>query len=253
MFSTHSKRTLLASLSLIICSVPAFGHLSYSGRNFGTFNGVSPQGTTITGQTVPNNWGWADGTDADFSHTHELRFFRFTLENTASVTISVLSLDPAAMLPGFSLYSGLAHVSPLDYETPLTIQYLATLPGPTKEGAFIAMETWRMGNDASVSYSDFSVFTYISHAADGTSANFGSAAGVNGDGVADGFVTSTLVLSPGSYTLALGGANYNGQGVDTVADGVTVSVQTVPEPTAGILTVGGLLALGTIRNRRKLK
>jgi hypothetical protein len=251
MFLSRAIRAALATFPLILWSTSALGHLSYSGRNFGTFTGLELQTVTITGQTVPNNWGWADGTDADFAHSHELKFFRFTLEITSSVTISVTSINPSEMLPGFSLYSGLAHTSPLDYETDLTFQYLATLPGPTKEGAFNAMATWRMGNDASLSYADFSTFSYVGHAADGTAANFGDAPGVNGDGSADGSVSSTFLLGPGSYTLAVGGANYGGQGIDATADGVAVAVTVVPEPAAGMVATCGFLLLASIRRRKK--
>src|SRR5262245_39883770 len=73
MSSPFSARILLGSLPLLLSAVPAFGHLSYSNRNFGIFSGLVPQEVTIANQTVPNNWGWADGTDGDFAHSHELR------------------------------------------------------------------------------------------------------------------------------------------------------------------------------------
>lgn len=262
MRSSLPKRVLITALPLLACSAPVFAHLSYTGRNFGTFSGLQLQTSTISDQTVPTNWGWADGTDADFGHSHRIRFFRFTLETTATVTISVTSLDPSAMLPGFSIYSGLAHASPLDYENPITFEYLATLPGPTKEGAFNALATWKMANDSSTTLDGFSTFTYMGNAADGTAANFGPAAGINGDGVADGFVTGTFVLPAGNYTLAVGGANYAGQGfgqpigeganegADVIADAMTVGVTVVPEPTTGMLAVGGMLVLGIKRRRR---
>jgi len=249
--SSLAKRIVFVGCPLLALSFPAFGHLSYSNRNFGIFTGLEPQSLTITGQTVANNWGWADGTDASFGHSHELRFFRFNLQITTSVTITVASLDALAMLPGFSIYSGLAHLPPagLDYETDFVFQYLATLPGPTKEGAFNALATWRMGNDASTSYDDFSTFTYIGNAADGGAANYGSAAGINGDGVPDGTVTATFLLGPGDYTVGVGGANYDGQGVDTTADGITVTVSTVPEPASGVLTAASVLVIGLRRRR----
>jgi hypothetical protein len=260
MSSLLSVRSILATLPLFVCAVPALGHLSYNNRNFGIFSGLEEKTVTITGQTVPNNWGWADGTDGDFAHSHELRFFRFTLDITSIVTISVAALDPSAVLPGFSIYSGLAHASPLDYETDLTLAYLATLPGPTKEGAFIATGTWKMGNDVSATFDDFSTFTYVGHAADGTSANYGFAPGINGDGAADGVVSETFILGPGSYTVGVGGAIYAGQldvpgwpSHDTGPDGITVSVTVVPEPTTGVLGMGSLFYLGMLRRRKDLK
>lgn len=256
--SHFATRLTFAALPLVICAASASAHLSYTNRNFGIFSGLEPQTVTITGQSVPNNWGWADGTDGDFGHSHELRFFRFTLDIASTVTISVTSLNPGAMLPAFSIYSGLAHASPnLDYETDLTFQYLATLPGPTKEGAFIATGTWKMGNDVSASVDDFSTFAYIGHAADGTSANYGFAPGINGDGTADGTVSETFILGPGSYTVGVGGAIYAGQldvpgwpSHDTGADAITASVTVVPEPTAAALGMSSLLLLGMSRRRK---
>jgi hypothetical protein len=254
MLSTRAKKTIATGFQLLAFTVPALGHLSYSNRNFGSFTGLEPQSFTITGQTVPNNWGWADGTDADFGHSHELRFFRFSLQITTSVAITVTAQDALALLPAFSIYSGLAHLPAvgLDYETDLVFQYLATLPGPAKEGAFMATGTWRMGNDNSTSVNDFSTFFYAGNAADGGASNYGTAPGVNGDGVADGTVTATFLLGPGDYTLGVGGANYFGQGLDAVADGVTVTVSSVPEPTTGILSAAGMLAIGTMRRRKNL-
>ncbi len=251
---------IIAVIPFLVCALPASAHLSYSTRDFGIFSGLEVQTKTIEGQTALS-WSWADGTDADFTHTHRIKFFRFTLENTATVTISVASLSPDLFFPGFSLYSGLAHSSPPDYETALTYQYLATLPGPAKEGAFNALGTWKMGNDESATYDDFSTFTYIGNAADGTSANYGSTLGINGDGVADGNVSYTFELPAGSYTLAVAGANYAGQGsgapttegaqegADLTAYGMTVGVTAVPEPATAILAAAGLLVLGMRRRR----
>jgi hypothetical protein len=60
----------------------------------------------------------------------------------------------------------------------------------------------------------------------------------------------TFVLGPGDYTVGVGGANYFTQGVDAVADGVTVTVSSVPEPTTGVLAAASLLAVGMMRRRK---
>ena len=254
MLNSFAKRIAIAGFPVVALSSSAFAHLSYSNRNFGSFTGLEPQSFTITGQTVPNNWGWADGTDADFAHSHEIRFFRFNLQITTSVTITVAAVDALALLPAFSIYSGLAHMPAqgLDYETPVVFSYLATLPGPAKEGAFMATGNWTLGNDNNISVSEFSAFTYVGNAADGTAANYGTAPGVNGDGNADGTVTGTFVLGPGDYTVGVGGANYFSQGVDAVADGVTLTVLAVPvpEPTTGVLAATSMLAVGMMRRRK---
>jgi hypothetical protein len=253
---------VLATLPLLALCNSASAHLSYAGRDFGTFTGLSLQSNTITGQTVPTNWGWADGTDPDFGHTHRVRFFKFTLENSASVTITFVSPDPSAMLPAFSLYSGLGSTSPPAYESDMTFAYLSTLPAPEKEGAFNALATWLMGTDTSTSFADFSTFTYVGNAADGRSANYGLADGINGDGLPDGSITGTFLLRAGSYTIVVGGANYSGQGsgasigdggqqgADILPDAIIATLTVIPEPTgisAGL--AGGLFLLGTLRRR----
>lgn len=260
-----STCALITALPLLACSTPAFAHLGYGGRDLGTFTGLGSQASSINTQTAVN-WSWADGTDADYTHSHKVKFFRFTLENPADVMISVQSLDVANLLPGFSIYSGLAHLSPApaDYENSVTMAYLATLPGPAKEGAFNALATWKMGNDASAGVDDFSTFTYLGHAADGTSLNYGPSPGINGDGIADGFVSSSFTLPAGSYTLAVGGAVYGGQGsvgatfegghtnANLTTYGMEVSVAVVPEPSAAMLLALGMLTAGTMGGRRAL-
>lgn len=108
---------ILAILSAACVSLSAEAHVSYTGRNFGAFdsNGGS---TTISNQTASGNYGWADGLDADFGDSHRLRAFRFTLTDTVNVTFTV-EANPTAtptsvggLLPGFSIYSGLAHLPP---------------------------------------------------------------------------------------------------------------------------------------------
>jgi hypothetical protein len=96
-------------------------------------------------------------------------------------------------------------------------------------------------------------FTYIGHAADGTSANFGNAAGIVGDGTADGFVTATFSgLVAGDYSLFVGGANYALQTTEstTTTYGANVTVGLVPEPSTGFLLLGGAALLGLLRRRR---
>ena len=111
------KHSLFAALA-VLASSTASAHLGYGGRTFLNYTGATDQTMTISGQTVTGSFGWADGTDADFGDSHKLRPFRFTLESTAYVTISVAasnngnpSLVQGSLLPGYSLYSGLAHLS----------------------------------------------------------------------------------------------------------------------------------------------
>jgi hypothetical protein len=267
-FMTHSNhKNLTASiiaLSLLasLCPDSAEAHVSYTGRTFGTFGGGEPTvilgfGTT-TAQAATGNFGWADGTDADFGDSHKLRAFRFTLTATAVVTLSFTGSDNggAALLglnPGFSIYLGLAHISPAaadhDFAT-ISQSYLASLPGVAKEGAFTAMDTWKMGNDTGLTFADLSTFTYMGHAADGSSANYGPASGIQGDGLLDGKVTGTFNLGPGDYTVFVGGADYASQSDANAASayGVIGSITVIPEPSSGLAMV---LGLGLMVGRRR--
>jgi hypothetical protein len=104
-------------------------------------------------------------------------------------------------------------------------------------------------------------FTSVGHAADGSATNFGSTPGLIGDGVADGFVTTTFWnLSPGDYSLFVGGGNYAAQSTETETFGalgnsfptygLTVTVAPVPEPGAFVLAgigIGGAAWAGMRR------
>jgi hypothetical protein len=135
------------------------------------------------------------------------------------------------------------------------------------EGSFRSLVDFSIGNDPTyVTAGDASsgiliparlaVFDYIGHAADGTSANFGLAEGIIGDGNADGFVTATFDgLAAGDYSFFVGGANYDAQLVETGAPyptyGVDVSVQAIPEPStwAMIAMAAGFFGSRLLRRR----
>ncbi len=246
----------------------AEAHLSYNGRDFTTFQpDVVAKSVTIGNQTVTGSYGWADGTDADFGDSHKMRIFRFTLANAGYVTItSTASTNGGTrlggLLPAFSLYSGLAHIPPsaLDHDfSNISNSYLLT-QGVGKEGIFVAMGDWKIGNDTSIEispgvydFNELSSFTYIGNAADGTSANYGSASGINGDGLADGTVTSTFyVPAGGDYSLLVGGALYSGQlpTPDAGVYGITTTISVIPEPSATLLL--GITGLGLILRRRRI-
>src|SRR4051794_30235199 len=74
------RRSIAAGFSLF-ATVTASAHLTYTGRDFGVFTGTSAQSVTIANQVVTTASGWADGTDANFSHTHWVTAYRFTLQS----------------------------------------------------------------------------------------------------------------------------------------------------------------------------
>jgi hypothetical protein len=270
-----TKFILVACGILAIAGTKALAHISYSNRNFGTL--IISADVSNTTQTISSGFGWADATDADWGDSHRGRFFQFTLANSLAADQSVritaernnlLGTGPTGtFLPAFSLFSGLAHTtSPLAHDSSaLSVQWLQQqfgtnstgLGGSGKEGSFNALGDWAIGNSVSQNVIDPSdslrFFTYIGHAADGTSANFGNAAGIVGDGTADGFVTATFSgLAAGDYSLFVGGANYDLQtaGPTYPTYGVNVTVGLVPEPSTGSLLLGGAALLGLLRRRR---
>lgn len=252
------KRTLLLLAAATLAADTAHAHLTYTGRDFGIFSGAIGQTATISNQAINGNHGFADATDDDYGDSHKARAFRFTLEAESDVQIT-FSANPTAtpasnpgLLPGLTLYSGLVHTPPAaaDHDfSPASAAYLATLPGPAKEGAWNARGDLVIGNDDG----DLSHLTFIGYAVDGTAANFGAAPGLVGDGLADGIVSAIFHLGAGSYTLLVGGADYLSQ--DTPSNvlpfGVAGTVTTVPEVGTGALVAAGLVALRAAGRRRR--
>lgn len=254
------NRLAIAGLAVAI-SAPAMAHISYSGRDFGSFTGLDTVGATKE-TNVTGNYGWADAADDDLGDSHRSRAFRFHLDGAASVTISAKGIERTGglggLLPGFSVYSGLAHIAvpPAegDHDTAATsLAYLATLGGTQpKEGAWYSLGDWKIGSE---SFPDLSSFTFVGYAADGTVADFINPA-VVGDGAADGSVKGTFLLGPGDYSFFVGGVNYAGQPAvgDTTRPpdfglSVTLDVAPVPEPMTALLMTIGLGALGVARHR----
>jgi hypothetical protein len=284
---------------------PAEAHISYSGRNFGTWSGSNVTGNngtladgavTILGQAVSSSFGWADATDLNWGDSHRMRAYRFTLSSPATVTITAqrqnLPIGNASsgeqtgahdvLLPAFSLYAGLSHLSsPLAHDSStLSVEWLREqfgtegdgLGGSGKKGSFNALGGWSIGN-STVNWptvppdprtDSLRSFTYVGHAADGTSANYGTfgTATILGDNFADGIVTGIFPdLPAGDYSIFVGGASYAAQDSETPTFGsggnryptygVSLTVSAVPEPTGVALAAAGLGAAGWLAARRR--
>jgi hypothetical protein len=266
--ASRTFRALAAAAAFVtILGSPAFAHITYSGRNFGT---VTTTGSSITTQTISSGFGWADATDDDWGDSHRGRFFRFNVASGTSVQITVQRNSsgtgtPGTFLPALSLFSGLAQMSPYQLAHDSASLSVDSRPAGT-EGSFRALTDWSIGNDptyntpndpqSGILYAaQLANFTYVGHRADGTSANYGNAAGILGDGNANGFVTATFAnLAPGDYSLFVGGANYALQltEISTYPTyGVDVTVQAVPEPGAFVLAAIGIGAVGWTSLRRR--
>lgn len=239
----------------LLSAAPTFAHLTYGNgaREFGVFEAGVFRSQTLS-STASSNFGWADGTDDDFGDSHRLRAFRFILNSPTQVTIDVVGTTPG-LFPAFSLYEGLVHLPPnlaSHDHTVITEQYLASLGGVEKEGAFRALTSFTIGNDPDTVNSipaTLVTLDYVGHVADGDATNYGPAAGVNGDGVADQAVTGNFLLPAGDYTLMVGGGNYSTQSPGPTFPGFNfnATVTVVPEPCSALLI--GMATLLRLRRR----
>jgi len=269
-----AKFILVASTVLAIAGNKALAHVGYSGRDFGTLmynSDGSSKTVTIATQTISSGFGWADATDTDWGDSHRGKFFRFTLSGSGDVQITAQrnllgTGTTGTLLPAFSLYSGLGQLSP-EQGGHDSADFSIDNRQVGTEGSLRALGNWSIGNDptyntvgdptSGILYAPrLAYFTYIGNAADGNSANYGTAAGIFGDGTADGYLTATFTgLAAGDYSLWVGGANYGLQTVETGPStfptyGVTVTAALVPEPSVGPLLIGGATLLTLLRRSR---
>jgi hypothetical protein len=284
-FST--KTTLAIALSLGAAS--SFAHISYSGRNFG--NVVNGTNATIANQAVGSNYGWADASDmslafdanlatmrslglaagADIDEipvglgvdnlymgdSHKGRAFRLHLDSTLTVTFSAMAKANATassiggLLPGFSVYKGLASVAPhaapqtsADYDYSVASQAWRTSWAQANVGAAFdlgatqgnwnALGDWQTGGDNDNALSSF---MYVGSAYDSDM---------------DGDASTTLRLGPGDYTVYVGGAEITNKGTANAVRsyGLSLNVSAVPEPQTWLLMLLGAPLLAR-RLRRK--
>lgn len=252
---------LLSGAALLMGTVTASAHIGYSGRDFGT---VVPNAApiTISNQAVTSNFGWADGTDADFGDSHKLRAFRFSLSAPGYVTITFSGSTnegtrDGTIKPGFSVFQGLAHLAPItnapgsaDHDgSAISQAYLASLGGVAKEGAFRSLADWRIGGDNQTgpvfnfdAADGLSTFVFKGYAVDGDSSLFGDVPGVVGDGNADGTVTKSFFLPAGDFSIFVGGVNYAGQSPtpDATSYGLVGTISASSSYVAGDPAAGGI-------------
>lgn len=263
---------LLIFVSSFLATTTVSAHIGYTGRNLGTWSesggiwsvtgnsGVMFNGSVaITLTNISSDFGWADATDADYGDSHKGRWFSFTLNNPGTFSLSIdgggtdsgtqMGVYPfnsvlgPRFLPGFTIYRGLAVAGAHDASA-VSLAWRATR-GAGSEGALNTLGTFSIGNDSN----QIGELQYVGHAVDGTSANFGSASGIQGDGVADGVVNGTFALGADSYSVFVGGANY--AGVDAGNYGAVVTFFSVPEPSVFLLSAGSLALLAFLSLRRK--
>jgi len=251
------KNALAFALFLAgMTALHAMAHLNYTGRNFDTITGAVGQSQTISNQSVRGNHGWIDGTDADWGDSHQLREYRFHLDNDATVKITFQDQAFGSALgginPGFSVFSGLAKLPPAEADHDfadgsIDLRHIDS-GGAVTEGAFRALTTWRMTNEAN---DPPTTFTYMGHAYDG-SVDYGTGVIAGGDGVADNMVMGIFNLTAGDYTIFVGGTDYSDQAAPWSSYGVEGMVSVVPEPEIYAMLLAGLGLIGFAAQRRRI-
>ncbi len=237
--------------AFLLIGIPARAHISYSGRDFGSYSGQTNGTRSITNQTVTGNYGWADAADGILGDSHRGRAFRFHLDHAAIVTLAV-SANPSAtsnslgtLTPAFSIYSGLAGLAPFppsqttnapsadhdfgDASVAWRVAWVrqnlnpeATDPSPT-DGSWNALGDWKIGGDGDLpgDFSQLSSFIYK-----------GSAASTNGSGTA----TGSFALPAGDYTVFIGGNDIANKTADTALSphGISATFSVTPAPALAI-------------------
>jgi len=241
-------RLLAALATCFLASHVAQAHLTYGGRDFGTYSGLTNGTFTITDQTVTGNYGWADAADGILGDSHRGRAFRFRLLNPALVTLAV-SANPGTnalvLTPAFSVYLGLGAVTPFapsqttnppaaDHDgstaslawrtswVQTNLNPSATDESPT-DGCWNALGDWKIGGDGDLPW-DFSQLSSLiykgSAAATGTASN----------------VTSSFALAAGDYTVFIGGNDLASKvsGTAALGHGLAVTFSVTPAPVLSI-------------------
>jgi hypothetical protein len=260
----------LALLPALAAMAPsAMAHISYTGRNLGTFAGTDLASCSITNQAVTGNFGWADAADGNLGDSHKGRAFRFTLTGDAWVSLTVQANAGATatsiggLLPGVSVYSGLAAVTPfapsqtalapspdhddsdasLAWRTAWAVANLGSgLDWNATDGSWNARGDWKVGGDGDLpgDFTQLSSFQYRLSASDDDR---------------DGTVNVQGMLGAGDYTVFIGGTDLsNKASVDAGrAYGMWVSLAASPVPEPSTYALGGMGALLFIvgMNRRQ--
>lgn len=269
------KKNLYLTLLLTgLSATPAMAHIIPT--DFGTFDGTLPVAPIALNGGMVGNFGWVDGSDADWGDTHKLAPFTFTLTGAANVRLQFEKKANAyginGLVPGFSLYQGLPHSGAIgadhDYSVGselIRTEDCAATPGCTStEGSFRALSDWRITNDPDPTGTSPSVFTYVGSAYDGSqtlpAANSPLQDGnpylvPGGDGLQDGIVSMLFAnLGPGSYTVFVGGSVYTSQ-TNTANRGVLATFSltpvAVPLPAAAWMFGSALSGFIGLRRRRQ--
>jgi hypothetical protein len=233
-----SKLAASAMFTCFLLPTLAGAHVTYTGRDFGAFSGLTNGTSTITNQTVTGNYGWADAADGVLGDSHRGRAFRFHLDNAAFVTLTV-SANPNAtptslggFTSAFSIYSGLAAIAPFPpsqttnppsadhdfsaasvaWRTWWVQQNLDTnaTDESATDGSWNAVGDWKIGGDGDLP-GDFSQLSSLAYKGSAKSS------------ISGGTISGSFALSAGDYTIFIGGNDLANKTSGTALSGYGIS------------------------------
>lgn len=269
---------LFAACSLLLCSLAAQAHITF------TDLGTDPANTVSHTLNQYKAYGWVDGTDADLGDSHAIggvsaRWYRFTLTQASNVDISFIQ-NTAGLDPAFTLYKGAFYLgshdwADYDYVNPVDDNF-NFIASPTDsdpnglylkhsgyrdtanieyEGQFDAFGDWSLANFAD----QWTTVQYVI-AVSGTSDSDPSRNlvwGGNGNHsteIGTGETLSNFLLGPGVYSIAAGGERCNTAVASCTSPSysatMSLTVRPVPIPSAAWL-FGSVLAGFGMRCRKR--
>ena len=198
-----------------------------------------------------------------FGDNHKSRAFRMHLDDTLSVTMNVAAKSNATgssvggLLPGFSVYKGLAAVAPFtapqasaDYDFSKASQAWRSSWAQTQvgasfgygatQGSWNALGDFYVGGDGEPT-NNLGVLTYFQYL------------GSSYDADMNGSAALTLTLGPGDYTVFVGGNDITNKGSANAAKayGMSFNVAAVPEPETWAMLLAGLSVIAMRARRRR--
>lgn len=254
-----TKTTIAIALSLGAAS--SFAHINYTNRDFGTLD--NGDNVTIANMAITGNYGWADAADSALSlnaalgdqtgiagvdnlklgDTHKARAFRLHLDSTLTVTFTAAAKADATptsiggLLPGFSVYQGLAAIAPFappvtsadhDFSVASTAWRDTNFGAGNTQGSWNAKGDFKIGGDGDPAGVDGALtsFHFIGYAEDADN---------------NGVATGSFLLGPGDYTVFVSGNDITNKGSANFskAYGLSLSVSAVPEPQTWLLMLLG--------------
>ncbi len=249
---SKAARGSLALAIVLTAGTTTNAHVSYTGRDFGSYSGLTNGTFSITNQTCTGNYGWADAADGILGDSHKGRAFRFHLDRQALVSLTVTA-NPAAtgtsiggLTPAYSIYSGLAAIAPFaasqtglatsadhDFCSASLVwrawweQQNISGQGDTNNlqttGCWNALGDWKIGGDGDLP-GDFSQLSSLTYKVSAAST------------VSGGSVTGGFALPAGDYTVFIGGNDISNKTNNTAASpyGIAAALSVTPPPALSI-------------------